>query len=112
MGTLSLNSSSVFQRAIGRVSGLVDHGDLALGDPQEADGVLFSDLGDGDNVIGIMHRLIDLSVVAGALGGKEVGVQEEGQVMDSDDRFAVTTERGDEVRAMEDIEAQGADLQG
>jgi hypothetical protein len=68
--------------------------------------------GNGDDVVSVLHRLVNLAVVAGALRGQDAGVEEESQVVDGDDRFAVTAKRWDEIGAMQHIQTPQRNLQG
>ncbi len=60
--------------------------------------------GNGDDVVRVPHRLVNLAIVAGALFGQDIGVEEESQVVDGDDRLAVAAERRDKIGAMQHIQ--------
>ena len=68
------------------IGGLIDDGDSLLGDSQEPHYVIARALGNRNDVIRAMNCLIDLAIVAGGLRRQELGVEEEGQIMDGDDR--------------------------
>jgi hypothetical protein len=57
------------------------------------------------------HRLIDLAIISSALRGEEVRIEEEGQVVNGYYRFVVSTEGGNEVGTMEEVQPQRGDLQ-
>jgi len=57
-------------------------------------------------MVGALHRLVDLAVVASTVLGQEVRVEKEGQVVDGDDGLEMAVEGGDEIRAVKQIKPQ------
>ena len=90
--------------------GLVDNSNLVLGHAQVLDGVVLGALRDGNDVIGPTHGIVYVAVIAGALLGQKVGIEQKGQVVHSDDRTATGPVGRNKVRAVQHIEAQAHQL--
>ena len=66
-----LQKELVVHRTIRRMSRFVHHADDVLRSSREPDDVALGALGDGNDVVTIPDSLVDLAVVAGALGSQE-----------------------------------------
>jgi len=80
-----------------RIRGLVDHGDAVFGRAQHAHQVVLGAVRDGDDVIRLPHRTVDLAVVPGAILGHKVRVDQESQVVDRDDAAAAMSQGRNEI---------------
>ena len=93
-----------------RIGGFVDDGDLVLGHAQVLNGVALGAFGDSDDMVGPTHSLIDMAVVACALLGQKVRIEQECQVMNGDDRSTAWAMRRNKVGTVKHVQTQAHQL--
>src|SRR5690606_15491489 len=84
----------------------VHDGDLVFWHPQVLDRVAFGGIRYGDDVVGPAHRLVDVPVVTGAFLGQKMRVEQEGQIVDGDDRLAAWPVGRNEIWTVKQIKPQ------